>query len=216
MGLLRLAAARAAEEEELDLDRVTASPAARFPSGIPGSFIRKQVGPERSSRRTSAGGTVRVGRIVASASASVPRPSSRAFGLVAGELGPQSGDRGGVIMRSPRDSVLPRAFALDPRLKSIERRGIAVNSIAMIRFSMSTTLAAIASPSTRTNRLPSSRTMVGACWPGSRILFRRPPGPFGVERQPPLDRHIDVFDHNSTFYRHQSASPGRAACERRS
>ena len=40
----------------------------------------------------------------------------------------------------------PRAFALDPRLKTIERRGIAVNSIAMIRFSMSTTLAAIAMP----------------------------------------------------------------------
>jgi hypothetical protein len=64
--------------------------------------------------------------------------------LVAGELGPQSGDRRGVIMRRLRDSAMPRSFALEPRLKSIERRGIAV--VAMIRFSMSTMRAAFAMP----------------------------------------------------------------------
>jgi hypothetical protein len=47
--------------------------------------------------------------------------------LVAGELDPQSGHRGGVIMCRRRDSASLVFFALDYRLKSIERRGIAVN-----------------------------------------------------------------------------------------
>jgi hypothetical protein len=39
----------------------------------------------------------------------------RELGLVAGELGPQSGDRGGVIRRDSASLVF---FALDSRLKS--------------------------------------------------------------------------------------------------
>jgi hypothetical protein len=69
---------------------------------------------------------VRVGRKVASlhlCRASGNIDGLRELGLVAGELGPQSGHRGGVIMCRRRDSASLVFFALDYRLKVTVRSG---------------------------------------------------------------------------------------------